>query len=157
MGKIDSCSNQPSLASVQKCDIDIELSERAVIATSVDVVNDAHSEEEHPLPLVCASKTSKSAQKRHLMAFLARESAFYLAVGLAVTMAMAVLGSSLVLLNIYASNNFGDLAYGIESGVNETHSSKFGLGQTLPVKLEHRDGTDPQSSSGGLMEGLYSE
>jgi len=80
---------------------------------------------------------------------------FCFAAGAAVV--MIVVGFPLVLLGIYGTNFAADLAPGVENGVNGARSSMFVSGGALPVRVERRDGSDSQSSSGSLMGALTRE
>lgn len=141
------CNDLPSFALAN--DLAIELRGPTEIGTGLVY---AHSEVENLAPLECALQlnTTGNAETRRGSALVAGKVVFCFAV----VVVMVVLGLPLVLFSLYGTKQLEVLVLGEGNDMNGARNSAFASGGTLPVKMQRRDGTDPQSSSGGMMGAL---
>ncbi|KLO19775.1 hypothetical protein SCHPADRAFT_934914 [Schizopora paradoxa] len=156
MGKVSTCSDrQHPIPSPESCDVDVELSGLIEISGRLGVEYDVRRDEDQPSSPERESDELKNVEVHRRVSILRKESIFCFAMVLAVVVSTAVLGSSLVFLSLYESKVFDTSVAGIENSAHEAHHSKGNHGRTSSAKLKHRDGVDPQSSGGDLIEGLY--
>ncbi len=150
----DACNDLQPFVMAKKPDIviDIELRGPTEIGTDLEY---AHSEVEHLASLECALKLNTIGIAETRRGSALQEVIFCFAA--AVVVVMVVLGFPLVVLGFYGTKQLEESVLGEGNGMNVAHNSAFTSAEMLPVKLERRDGTDPQSSSGGLMGVLTGE
>lgn len=160
MGKADraTCSDsQHPIRSSKSCNVDVEQSGTIKISSQSNVECDVRHDEEQLSTPERKSDELKKAEVHRRVSTLRKENAFCFAMVLAVVVSTAVLGSSLVLLNLCQSKAFDNSLAGTENNANEVYHSKAKHGRVSPAKLRRRDGIDPQSSGEDLVERLYGE
>ncbi len=147
----DACNDLQPFVMAKKPDIVIDIELRGPAGLVY-----AHSEVEHPASLECAIELNMTGntETRRGSALQATKVIFCFA---AAVVMMIVFGLPLVVLSFYGTKQLEVLVLGEGTGLDVAHNSAIASGEMLPVKLERRDGTDSQSSNGGLMGVLTGE
>ncbi len=144
MANPDTCNNLQSLTFAKKSNGNINLGASNELSSNHPTQSQLEVDRLSPLESALKNATIGDAETCRSLELLARKFAFCFAV----VMVMVVLGLPFVLWGIDETKYLEVLVFGAEKVNDGARNGVFASRETLSVKVERRDGADPQSNSG---------